>query len=41
MRLGAEPAKWPAPVDRHGAQWRGYYLGLLDGDEPQLPAEAG
>jgi hypothetical protein len=41
MQLGAEPAEWPAPVDRPGAHWRGYYLGVLDGGEPQLPAEAG
>jgi hypothetical protein len=41
MQLGAEPAEWPAPVDRAGAHWRGYYLGILDGGEPQLPAEAG
>ena len=41
MRLGAEPAEWPAPVDRAGAHWRGYYLGVLDGREPQLPPEAG
>jgi hypothetical protein len=41
MQLPAEPAEWPAPVDRPGAHWRGYYLGLLDGAEPQLPAEAG
>jgi hypothetical protein len=41
MQLGAEPAEWPGPVDRPGAHWRGYYLGLLDGSEPQLPAEAG
>ena len=41
MRLGAEPAEWPAPVDRPGAHWRGCYLGILDGREPQLPPEAG
>ena len=41
MQLPAEPAEWPAPVDRRGAHWRGYYLGILDGAEPQLPAEAG
>jgi hypothetical protein len=41
MQLGAEPAEWPAPVDRPGGRWRGYYLGVLDGSEPQLPAEAG
>jgi hypothetical protein len=42
MRLGAEQAEWPAPVDRPGAHWRGYYLCVLsDGEEPQLPAEAG
>jgi hypothetical protein len=23
MQLGAEPAEWPAPVDRPGAHWRG------------------
>ena len=37
MQLPAEPAEWPTPVDRPGAHWRGYYLGLLDGAEPQLP----
>jgi len=36
MQLSAEPAEWPAPVDRPGAHWRGYYLGLLDGGE--MPA---
>jgi hypothetical protein len=42
MRLGAESAEWPAPVDRPGAHWRGYYLGVLhDGEEPQLPPKAG
>ena len=41
MQLPAESAEWPAPVDRPGAHWRGYYLGILDGAEPQLPAEAG
>ena len=41
MQLGAEPAEWPAPVDRPGAHWRGCYLGILDGGEPLLPAEAG
>ncbi len=41
MQLGTEPAEWPAPVDRPGAHWHGYYLGVLDGGEPQLPAEAG
>jgi len=41
MQLPAEAAEWPAPVDRPGAHWRGYYLGILDGAEPQLPAEAG
>jgi len=42
MRLPAESAEWPAPVDRPGARWRGYYLGVLrDGEEPQLPAGAG
>jgi hypothetical protein len=41
MQLGAEPAEWPAPVDRTGAHWHGYYLGVLDGSEPQLPPEAG
>jgi hypothetical protein len=40
MKLGGEPAEWPAPVDRPGAHWRGYYLGVLDGSEPQLPADA-
>jgi hypothetical protein len=39
MQLPAEPAEWPAPVDRPGAHFRGY-LGILDGAEPQLPAEA-
>ena len=39
--LGAEPAEWPAPIDRPSAHWRGYYLGVLDGAEPQLPADAG
>jgi hypothetical protein len=34
MQLPAEPADWPAPVDRPGAHWRGYYLGILDGAEP-------
>jgi hypothetical protein len=41
MQLGTEPAEWPAPVDRPGAHWQGYYLGLLDGSVPQLPAVAG
>ena len=41
MPLPAEPAEWPAPVDRHGAHFHGYYLGVLDGSEPQLPAAAG
>jgi hypothetical protein len=41
MQLGAESTEWPAAVDRPGAHWRGYYLGILDGGEPQLPAEAG
>jgi hypothetical protein len=41
LQLGAEPAEWPGPVNRPGAVWGGYYLGLLDGNEPQLPAEAG
>jgi hypothetical protein len=41
MLLGAEPAEWPAPIDRPGAHWRGYHLGVLDGAEPQLPPEAG
>ncbi|HEY3089761.1 MAG TPA: hypothetical protein VGJ59_17055 [Jatrophihabitantaceae bacterium] len=41
MQLGAEPAEWPAPVDRPGAHWRGYYLGVLDGREPRLPADPG
>jgi hypothetical protein len=42
MQLPAESAERPAPVDRPGAHWRGYYLGVLrDGGEPQLPADAG
>jgi hypothetical protein len=41
MQLAAEPAEWPAPIDRAGAHWSGYYLGQLDGGEPQLPADAG
>ena len=41
MQLPAEPAEWPAPVDRPGAQFHGYYLGVLDGGEPQLLAEVG
>jgi hypothetical protein len=41
IQLGAEQARWPAPVDQPGTHWRGYYLGILnDGEEPQLPAEA-
>jgi len=44
MQLGAEPAEWPPPRDRPGAVWdleSSFYLGVLDGAEPRLPAEAG
>ena len=40
MQLPAESAEWPAPVDRPGAHFHRYYLGILDDGEPQLPAEA-
>lgn len=43
MQLGAEPAEWPSPTSRPGAVWSptSWYLGVLDGSVPVLPAEAG
>jgi hypothetical protein len=43
IRLGAEPAEWPPPRDRPEAAWSSgaWYLGILDGSDPQLPPQAG